>query len=111
MAECLRLLPEIGDRRDAAPCLELLTETAGDREAASGLSGSTAGRAARLLAAAERLRGDASDLWWPAERAAWEQHVAAIRAALGETAFREAWAQGQAMDLDAALAEARRIEL
>ena len=42
----------------------------------------------------------------PAERAEYEQVLAGLRAALGEPAFAAAWAEGEAMPLEQALAQA-----
>ena len=109
MDECLSALREIDDPHVIASCLDLLASVAIAREAAGGLSPCTARRAARLLAAAETLRGaEGAVLWWQSERAAWEQCQAAVRAALGEEAFATAWAEGSQMTPEAALNEARR---
>ena len=68
------------------------------------------GRAARLFAAAQRLR-DTSDappavyvLYY--DQAVVDRHVAALRTALGEAAFGAAWAAGQALTREQAIAEA-----
>jgi hypothetical protein len=42
----------------------------------------------------------------PADRPEHERQVAVLRAELGDAAFAAAWAEGQAMTLEAALAEA-----
>jgi len=77
----------------------------------SGIAGSAASqgqpeRVARLAAAAEVLR-EAIDLSFDTvARAIYDRAVAAARAQLGEVAFATAWAAGQAMSLDQAIAEA-----
>ena len=42
----------------------------------------------------------------PADRADHDRDVAAVRAALGEAAFAAAWAEGRAMTMEQAIAEA-----
>ena len=42
----------------------------------------------------------------PADRADHDRDVATVRAALGEAAFAAAWAQGRAMTMEQAIAEA-----
>ncbi|HST90229.1 MAG TPA: hypothetical protein VLJ14_17780, partial [Ktedonobacterales bacterium] len=61
------------------------------------------GRAALLCAAAAALREHAHTPLPPAERAAFEDCIAAARAALGESAFDAEWAAGSALTLDAAV--------
>ena len=61
---------------------------------------------ARLFGAAEALRKSIGAPRPPAYRAEYERHVAVARTALGEAAFAEAWATGQALSLDQAIAEA-----
>jgi predicted ATPase len=63
-------------------------------------------RAARLLGAAESLRQTIGIRHRPFERTDYESSVVAIRASLGEEAFAEAWAAGQALSLEQAVAEA-----
>jgi predicted ATPase/DNA-binding SARP family transcriptional activator len=61
-------------------------------------------RAVRLFGASRALRDALSILIEPPDRADYERHVAAARAALGEEAFAAAWAAGRAVSLDAAVA-------
>jgi hypothetical protein len=61
-------------------------------------------RAAQLLGAGERLREASGCPITPADRGAYEAHVAAVRTALGEKAFVAAWAEGRAMAVDQAIA-------
>jgi hypothetical protein len=63
-------------------------------------------RAARLWGAAERLRAALGCRPGPAARATYERAQALVRAQLGADAFAAAWAAGQALTLEQALAEA-----
>ncbi|MFN8475834.1 MAG: tetratricopeptide repeat protein [Anaerolineae bacterium] len=63
-------------------------------------------RAARLWGAAERLRTSIGARPAPAARATRERLMAVVREALGEAAFADAWAEGEVMSLDEALAYA-----
>ncbi len=63
-------------------------------------------RAARLLAAAEALRTMIGVRRLPSARPAYERHVATARAQLDDAAFAAAWAAGQALTLEKAIAEA-----
>jgi hypothetical protein len=62
-------------------------------------------RAARLLAAAERIREEKSAPHWPADRGEYDTLVDAVRMALNEEAFEQAWAAGRALTLERAIAE------
>jgi hypothetical protein len=109
---CLASRRGADDRRGIAACMELIAEAGvGRREAGPGLAANSR-RAARLLGAAQTIRGpsDAS-LWWPAERVAWERGIAAAREILGEAAFTAAWREGEAMTVEQALHEASLISL
>ena len=61
-------------------------------------------RTARLCAAAARLRESVASTLTPAERVAFEENIAVARAALGAEAFANAWAAGQALPVDEAVA-------
>jgi hypothetical protein len=63
-------------------------------------------QAARLFGVAQALRARIGVPVAPVDRADYECNLAATRAALGETAFDAAWAAGQALPLDQAIAEA-----
>ena len=67
-------------------------------------------RAARLLGAAESLYAAIHFEMSAKERAEHDQTVAAARAALGEEAFAAAWAEGQAMTMEQAIAHALKEE-
>ena len=110
------ILQRIGDTaRAAALCAEsmVLSRDNGDRlqlaRALEGLAGvaATTGRpelAARLLGAAEALRLAIQGPLWPSERASYDQHLAATRAALDQTEFAASWAAGRALTLEQAIA-------
>jgi DNA-binding NarL/FixJ family response regulator len=66
----------------------------------------TPARAARLLGAADALRERNGFVLLPLMQAWQEQGTAAARAALGETAFAAAWAEGSGWDMARAVEEA-----
>ena len=99
LGQALSLFHSLGDRMGIAWCL-------------AGLGGAAAlgeepERAARLWGAAEALRQTIGCRPAPAARATYERLVAETRAQLGDAALDAAWATGQALSLDEALAEAR----
>jgi hypothetical protein len=59
--------------------------------------------AARLLAAAQSLVAALDAEWEPEERAEYERHLAAVRAALGDDRFAAAWEKGCALSLEEAI--------
>jgi tetratricopeptide (TPR) repeat protein len=63
-------------------------------------------RGARLCGAAVALRDVIGAPLPPLDRAAYDRMVDAARAALGDEAFGAAWAEGRALSLDRAIAEA-----
>ena len=63
-------------------------------------------QAAKLHGAAEDARATAELPIRPIERPKYEEHVASLRRALGETAFARAWRDGRAMSPKQALNEA-----
>jgi hypothetical protein len=65
-----------------------------------------AARPARLYGAAARLRRDAGGARYAPDRPAYERDVAATRAQLSRPAFATAWAAGDAMTLEEAVAAA-----
>jgi tetratricopeptide (TPR) repeat protein len=97
-AEGLRLLGASGDRTVAADCLAGLAAVAG---AHGDLQ-----RAARLAGAASALRPATYVLSLRDDRAAHDLQVTALPRELGEAAFATAWAAGQAMTLEEAIAYA-----
>ncbi|HET9222517.1 MAG TPA: PAS domain S-box protein [Roseiflexaceae bacterium] len=98
LAAVLRLCSELGTRMIAVWCL-------------AGLGGAAAlshepEQAARLWGAAHRLRAALGCRPAPAARATLERLLGLARAQLGESAFAAAWAAGEAMSLEQAIAEA-----
>jgi tetratricopeptide (TPR) repeat protein len=79
----------------------------GLRLAAQIVSATEQYKAARLLGAEEALRVARVVPLWPDEQAAYEQQVAMTRSALSAEDFATAWATGQALSLDEALAYAQ----
>ena len=63
-------------------------------------------RAARLFGAAEAQWRASGGVRYPPDRSAYESDLAVVRAALGEAELAVAWADGQAMTTEAALAYA-----
>jgi predicted ATPase/transposase/transcriptional regulator with XRE-family HTH domain len=96
--QSLAFYREMKDKNGVARCLEGLASVAG-----------TVGQpehAARLWGAAEVLWEPVGWRASPAERAAYDRSVAAARAQLDPAAFTAAWAEGRAMSLEQAIAEA-----
>ena len=94
----LRLSRELGARIMIAWCLAGLGSVAALEEEPE--------RAARLWGAAEHLRVTLGCRSAPAARATYERLLAQARAQLGEDAFAAAWAAGEALSLEQAIAEA-----
>jgi tetratricopeptide (TPR) repeat protein len=94
-AECLAIRRTLGDRRGIADSLEAL--------AYIDLQSQNVARAARTLAAAERLREDIRAPLQTSEHARHERHVAFVRDTLGESNFARAWAEGRTLALEAAI--------
>jgi len=69
-------------------------------------SGSAVERAARLLGAAEAFVEKGGELMSHAHRVQYDRQVVAARAQLDERSFALAWAEGQAMTLEQAIAYA-----
>jgi len=98
LAESLHLSWATRDRAGLRLCLESLASAAG---------GSDPQRAVRLFAAAAALRQAGGRAFLPAARARYQADLDALRKTLGEAAYAAAWAAGQALALEAAVAEAR----
>jgi predicted ATPase/class 3 adenylate cyclase len=94
--QALRMARRLGDKRAIAVSLLRF----GGLAAAQGQSE----RAATLLAAAEALCETIGYDWQPDQRNQHDRCVAATHAALGEAAFAAAWAEGQALTLEEAVA-------
>jgi predicted ATPase/DNA-binding CsgD family transcriptional regulator len=96
-SEGLTLAIELSDKANAAYCLEGLaraTGARGDHE-----------RAARLFGTAEALLEAAGDPLYAhaQDRACYERAVDALRSRMGEEAFRAAWSEGRAMEMEEAV--------
>jgi predicted ATPase/DNA-binding CsgD family transcriptional regulator len=100
-AEGLTLCTELGDRHMLALAL--------DGVACLAVARGEPHRAARLFGAAAALQVASGLLVGPAFRATQERDVVAARAALGEEAFAAGWADGAALPMLAAVAEATAI--
>jgi predicted ATPase len=96
--QSLTLHSEVGNKIGIAMCLEGL--------AGSALAARQPERAARLLGAVEALCEVIGAPLLPAERAHYDRDRVVARDALGEVAFTVAWAEGRAMPLEQAIAEA-----
>jgi len=96
--ESLALFAGLGDRRRIAECLEKTALLRAEQ-------GRTT-EATRLLGAADDLRGGIGIPMPPSERHLVEGAAARLRSELGDGGFEHAWARGQALDLEAAIAEA-----
>jgi hypothetical protein len=94
--ESLALQHASGTKRGVEECLEGLAVVAQEEQQPV--------RAAQLFGSAMALREAIHSLLLPVKRDDHECHVAAARAALGEEAFAAAWAAGQAMSLEDAVA-------
>jgi predicted ATPase len=99
LQESLRLKAQLGERKGLVALFKVLASLAM-------AEGGRAGYAARLLAAAERLRLAIGVAIPPCERDVDDARANAIRVALGQDAFTAAWAEGQAMELEEAIAYA-----
>lgn len=91
--ESLAIFQELDNKRGIVECLAGLAAVRGWTQ-----------EAARLLAAAETLLTSYGGSWWPADQVEYEHHLAALQAALDKTEFAAAWAEGQAMTLEQAIA-------
>jgi predicted ATPase/transcriptional regulator with XRE-family HTH domain len=94
--ECIALRHELGNRP------ELVDSLGGIAMVFYYLNDGIA--AARLLSASARLREETGKAITPANRAEIEGDSAQVRAQIGEPAFAQAWAEGQAISLDEAVA-------
>ncbi|MBL7063653.1 MAG: tetratricopeptide repeat protein [Anaerolineae bacterium] len=101
--EGLALLREVGEKRDIAECLEGMAGMALRLGSGQACGQGRAGRAARLLGAAEALREAIGAPLPSADRAGYERLVATVRVRLGEGTFEQAWGQGRVMPLEQAI--------
>ncbi len=98
LAEGLAVFRDLGDRAGVSWCLAGMAGVAVLDEEPE--------RAVRLWGAAEALRLSIGARHAPAARARRERLMAAARDQLGDAAFDAAWAEGQALTLEQAMAEA-----
>jgi predicted ATPase/DNA-binding SARP family transcriptional activator len=96
LEESLAIFRELGSKWGIASILEGL--------AALAVAQAQSERAARLFGAEEGLREAMGAPLPPADRAEHDRSVAAVRTALGEEGFAAAWAEGQRMELEQAIA-------
>jgi tetratricopeptide (TPR) repeat protein len=96
--ESLQILQETGDKSEI---LGSISGMAGVRAALGQPE-----QAARLLGAAQALIDAIGAAWEPEEHAEYERYLTATRSQLPEDAFAAAWAEGQSMPLEQAIAEA-----
>ncbi|HEX9441154.1 MAG TPA: tetratricopeptide repeat protein, partial [Roseiflexaceae bacterium] len=102
LAESLALKHEVGGRLGVA---RTLMDFAG-LVAAQGQQRAELERATRLYAAAEALEDSISFVYANVDGAAHQRTIAMLRTQLSEAAFAAAWAAGQAMTLEQAIADA-----
>jgi predicted ATPase/DNA-binding SARP family transcriptional activator/uncharacterized protein HemY len=95
--ESMTIRRELGEKWCIASLLEEFVKLAAQRQPE---------RAARLWGAAEALREAIGTPLPPKERKEYGRQIAALREALGEKGFVAAWAEGQAMMLEEAIAYA-----
>ena len=97
LGESLRAFRRSSETKNIIGCLEGL---------ASAVAGSQPGLAVRLWAAADSSRRAMGLPLEPARQTQRAKHLAAVRAALEETAFAAAWVDGQALSLEQAVTDA-----
>jgi predicted ATPase/class 3 adenylate cyclase len=95
LRDSLEVCREVGDLVCMAACFRVLGE-------ALAVLGSWSA-AAQLWGAAERLEGETGVLTSTGDRSGYETRLAETRAAMGDTAFQSAWAEGRAMPLEQAM--------
>jgi non-specific serine/threonine protein kinase len=99
IGESIDIRLEIGDKGGLAWCLERLAEIAGTQQEPE--------RAACLLGAAQAVRTDIGSIVDPGDQQAHAQTIATLRSQLGDAAFARAWAAGERLTLEEAVAYAR----
>jgi predicted ATPase len=98
-AHALNLYDEWDDEHGIAECLIGLAGVA--------VAAGDGAQAARFFGAADTVFELLGRPVWPGNRQAYEQHLAAARSRLGETAFAAVYAEGRTLTRDAAVVEAR----
>lgn len=102
LREALTIQESLSDRSHFPNSLEWLAMCAAHQQRPE--------KAARLFGMGERLREDIHFAVTPANRLLYDEHIAQIRAALGEATFTACWAEGRAMTLEQAIAYALQDE-
>jgi tetratricopeptide (TPR) repeat protein len=106
LAEGLILLRELGERWQAVLALEACAGLAAAQGHQRADAEDAGRRAARIFGAAEALREKLGAPLLPIYHDHYQRGVAATRAHLDEATFAAAWAEGRAMTLEQAIAEA-----
>jgi non-specific serine/threonine protein kinase len=108
LGESISVRLEIGDRSGIAWCLEKLAQAilvqmraVSEPERLSGYR-----QTVRILGAAAGLRAPVGSVIDPADEPAYARNLALLRTTLGDEAFASAWDRGEAMPLEAVIAEA-----
>lgn len=98
------------DVLEATPNKSALAKTLEDMGAAVAALGDAA-RGARLLGAADAIRGTIHSPLFPSERAEYDATIASMRAAIGDEAFDVQWRIGSSVTLERAVEEARQTRV
>jgi DNA-binding CsgD family transcriptional regulator/tetratricopeptide (TPR) repeat protein len=99
IGESMGIRLEMGDKGGLAWCLERLAEIAGTQQELE--------RAACLLGAAQTVRTGIGSVVDPGDQPAHAHTIATVRSQLGDAAFAQAWAAGERLTLEEAVAYAR----
>ncbi len=99
IGESMGIRLEMGDKGGLAWCLERLAEIAGTQQERD--------RAACLLGAAQTVRTGIGSIVDPGDQQAHAHTIATLRSQLGDVAFAQAWAAGERLTLEEAVAYAR----
>lgn len=94
--ESLAMFRRLGNKRGIAECIAGLSSVRAKQERLQ--------IAAQLLGAAEGLLRASGAAWWPADRVEVENTRAKLKSTLEEKGFAEAWAKGQEMTMEQAIA-------
>ena len=102
LRDSILMRQELGDQGGIAWCLERFADVA-SRQGGAGVE-----RAAKLYGAAYSLRRSVDSGVDPLERSEHERHIAVVRAQIDPAKWDSAWAAGQAMPVQQAVAYATR---
>jgi predicted ATPase len=108
LSQSLTLYHELGILLGITWCLDIMAELAlaGAKAMTSLDRQKDVGRAVRLFAAAASLRQPSGMVVAEVDRPAYEHQLEELRVELGEAGYESAWAEGQAMSMDQAVAYA-----